>query len=119
MGSDGPRGLLAMRQAGSRTMAQDEASCVVFGMPREAIALGAAQEVVSLERLGPAILRADYDGPESLPEAFAGGTSLLRVSTGDLGRRDAGWRALQSLLSANLRPSSHALSICGRRAMPL
>ena len=64
MGSDGARGLLAMRQAGARTMAQDEASCVVFGMPREAIALGAAQEVVSLERLGSAILRADYDGPE-------------------------------------------------------
>jgi two-component system, chemotaxis family, protein-glutamate methylesterase/glutaminase len=64
MGSDGARGLLAMRQAGARTMAQDEASCVVFGMPPEAIALGAAQEVVSLERLGSAILRADYYGAE-------------------------------------------------------
>ncbi|MDR3607848.1 MAG: chemotaxis response regulator protein-glutamate methylesterase [Oligoflexia bacterium] len=45
MGGDGARGLLKMRQAGARTIAQDEASCIVFGMPREAIRLGAAQEV--------------------------------------------------------------------------
>jgi two-component system chemotaxis response regulator CheB len=48
MGSDGARGLLAMRQAGSHTFAQDEASCVVFGMPKVAIDLGAAERVVSL-----------------------------------------------------------------------
>ncbi|WP_112382985.1 protein-glutamate methylesterase/protein-glutamine glutaminase [Sphingomonas carotinifaciens] len=48
MGDDGARGLLEMRQAGARTFAQDEATSVVFGMPREAIARGAAERVVSL-----------------------------------------------------------------------
>ncbi len=57
MGADGARGLLAMRQAGARTVAQDEASCVVFGMPKEAIALGAAEEVVPLDRMPQAVLR--------------------------------------------------------------
>jgi two-component system, chemotaxis family, protein-glutamate methylesterase/glutaminase len=52
MGDDGARGLLEMRQAGARTAAQDEASCVVFGMPREAIRLGAADEVVPLTGVG-------------------------------------------------------------------
>ena len=57
MGDDGARGLLALRQAGAATMAQDEATCVVFGMPREAIALGAAQEVLPLEGGAPALIR--------------------------------------------------------------
>ena len=57
MGDDGARGLLEMREAGATTLAQDEASCVVFGMPREAIARGAVEEVVSLERLPDAILK--------------------------------------------------------------
>lgn len=48
MGTDGARGLLRMKQAGARTIAQDEASCVVFGMPKEAIALGAADHILSL-----------------------------------------------------------------------
>ncbi|SDD23518.1 two-component system, chemotaxis family, response regulator CheB [Paraburkholderia lycopersici] len=48
MGRDGAAGLLEMRQAGAYTLAQDEASCIVFGMPREAIALGAADEIASL-----------------------------------------------------------------------
>jgi two-component system chemotaxis response regulator CheB len=56
MGTDGAQGLLKMRQAGARTMAQDEASCVVFGMPREAIALGAAEEVHPLHAMAQAIL---------------------------------------------------------------
>jgi two-component system chemotaxis response regulator CheB len=56
MGSDGAQGLLAMRRAGARTFAQDEASCVVFGMPREAIALGAVERVLPLSRIPEAIL---------------------------------------------------------------
>lgn len=48
MGADGAKGLLRMKEAGARTIAQDEASCVVFGMPKEAIALGAADHVMPL-----------------------------------------------------------------------
>ena len=51
MGNDGASGLLQMRKAGAWTAAQDEASSVVFGMPREAIRLGAAESVMSLERI--------------------------------------------------------------------
>ena len=56
MGSDGARGLLALRRAGARTIAQDEKSCVVFGMPREAIELGGAEFVLPLGRIARAIL---------------------------------------------------------------
>lgn len=48
MGSDGAKGLLAMAQAGARTIAQDEATCTVFGMPRAAISLGAARVVAPI-----------------------------------------------------------------------
>jgi two-component system chemotaxis response regulator CheB len=48
MGADGADGLLKMKQAGAKTIAQDEESCVVFGMPKEAIRLGAADKVVSV-----------------------------------------------------------------------
>ena len=51
MGDDGARGLLEMRNSGARTIAQDEASCVVFGMPKEAIKLGAAQEIAALDQI--------------------------------------------------------------------
>lgn len=57
MGDDGADGLLEMKQAEALTIAQDEASCVVFGMPREAILRGAAQEVLSLPKIPAAILR--------------------------------------------------------------
>ncbi len=52
MGKDGAQGLKLLHDAGSRTIAQDEDTCVVFGMPKEAIALGAAQEVLPLQRIG-------------------------------------------------------------------
>lgn len=51
MGADGAKGLLAMQQAGALTIAQDEASCTVFGMPRVAISLGAAQVVAPIGRI--------------------------------------------------------------------
>jgi two-component system, chemotaxis family, protein-glutamate methylesterase/glutaminase len=56
MGSDGARGLLKMREAGASTIAQDEESCVVFGMPREAIRLGGAEQVLPLSKIASAIL---------------------------------------------------------------
>ncbi|VFR25628.1 Chemotaxis response regulator protein-glutamate methylesterase CheB [plant metagenome] len=56
MGKDGANGLLSLKRAGAQTLAQDEASCVVFGMPREAIALGAADEVVPLDNMSERIL---------------------------------------------------------------
>jgi two-component system, chemotaxis family, protein-glutamate methylesterase/glutaminase len=58
MGSDGAKGLLAMRQAGATTIAQNEETCVVFGMPKEAIALGAAQQILPLDRIPQAIVDA-------------------------------------------------------------
>jgi two-component system chemotaxis response regulator CheB len=51
MGKDGAQGLLELREAGARTIVQDEATCVVFGMPREAIALDAAAEVAPLHEI--------------------------------------------------------------------
>ncbi|MEM6050263.1 chemotaxis response regulator protein-glutamate methylesterase [Erwinia sp. P7711] len=56
MGNDGAAGLLAMNKAGAWTIAQNEASCVVFGMPREAIALGGASEVVDLHQISQHML---------------------------------------------------------------
>jgi len=56
MGADGAKAMKAMRDAGSYNICQDEASCVVFGMPREAIAQGAAHEVLALQRIAPALL---------------------------------------------------------------
>lgn len=56
MGDDGAGGLLEMREAGSLTIAQNEATCVVFGMPREAIRRGAAKFVTPLDRIAAAIM---------------------------------------------------------------
>lgn len=56
MGRDGARGLLSLRKAGAVTIAQDQASCVVFGMPREAIECGAAQIVSSLDQIPDRII---------------------------------------------------------------
>jgi two-component system chemotaxis response regulator CheB len=58
MGKDGAGGLLALKNAGCLTIAQDEATCVVFGMPREAIALGAAEEVLPLSAIAAAAMAA-------------------------------------------------------------
>jgi two-component system chemotaxis response regulator CheB len=58
MGVDGARGLLALRSAGARTMAQDERTSVVFGMPQAAINLGAAEQVLPLSHMPHAIVQA-------------------------------------------------------------
>jgi two-component system, chemotaxis family, protein-glutamate methylesterase/glutaminase len=57
MGADGAEGLLEMKKMGASTIAQDEKSCVVFGMPKEAIKLGAADKVVSLEMIPQEIIK--------------------------------------------------------------
>ena len=62
MGDDGARGMKQLHDGGARTIAQDEASCVVFGMPKEAIKLGAADEVMPLDRIAAAILKFDARG---------------------------------------------------------
>jgi two-component system chemotaxis response regulator CheB len=55
MGRDGASGLLAIRRAGGLTIAQDEATSIVYGMPREAVLLGAAERVLPLGDIGPVI----------------------------------------------------------------
>jgi two-component system chemotaxis response regulator CheB len=57
MGRDGANGLLQVRRAGGLTIAQDEATSVVYGMPREAVLLGAAERVLPLSAIGPTIAR--------------------------------------------------------------
>jgi two-component system, chemotaxis family, protein-glutamate methylesterase/glutaminase len=56
MGKDGAQGMLKMKEAGGRTIAQDEKSCVVFGMPREAIKMGAVDKIVTLQGISQAVL---------------------------------------------------------------
>lgn len=56
MGNDGAKGLLALRQRGARTIARNEATCALFGMPKEAIALGAAEIVAPLDGIAHAIM---------------------------------------------------------------
>jgi len=57
MGDDGAKGLLELKDAGAMTLAQDEDSCVVFGMPKEAIRLGAVDNVLPLDQIAPAVLK--------------------------------------------------------------
>lgn len=59
MGDDGARGMAQLHAGGARTIAQDEASCVVFGMPREAIKLGAVDDILPLGRIASALLQFD------------------------------------------------------------
>lgn len=62
MGDDGARGMKAMHDRGARGIAQDEDSCVVFGMPKEAIAIGAVDDVLPLDRIAGAICEFDARG---------------------------------------------------------
>jgi two-component system chemotaxis response regulator CheB len=56
MGGDGAQGMLAMKKAGALTIAQDEGSCVVFGMPKEAIKLGAVDEILPLAQIPQSLI---------------------------------------------------------------
>src|SRR5262249_10320265 len=71
MGSDGAQGLLRLRQHGWHTITQDQASCVVYGMPRAAADLGAACEVLSLEQIPAAVLDQVRQISSSAPAAGA------------------------------------------------
>ncbi|HVO47948.1 MAG TPA: chemotaxis response regulator protein-glutamate methylesterase [Steroidobacteraceae bacterium] len=62
MGDDGARGLKEMRDAGSHTVAQDEATCVVFGMPKEAIRLDAAERIMPLDSIPQVIVSSSWAG---------------------------------------------------------
>jgi two-component system chemotaxis response regulator CheB len=69
MGNDGAQGMLKMRQAGAHTIAQNEATCVVYGMPREAVALGAAAQVLPLNAIAEAMLSTRARRANPAPEA--------------------------------------------------
>jgi two-component system, chemotaxis family, protein-glutamate methylesterase/glutaminase len=73
MGDDGASGMLELRQSGASTLAQDEATCAVFGMPKEAIARGGAESVLPLHRLGDAAL--------ALTRAVVSGSALPNRNT--------------------------------------
>ena len=62
MGDDGARGMKQLHDGGARTIAQDEAACGVFGMPKEAIKLGAVNPVLPLGRIADAIMQSDARG---------------------------------------------------------
>ncbi len=63
MGKDGAAGMQAITQAGGMTIAQDEKTCVVFGMPKEAIALGAARHILPIQAIAPLLLKAAMQKP--------------------------------------------------------
>lgn len=65
MGDDGARGMKEMHDAGAKTIAQDEASCVVFGMPREAIKLNAVDQILPLDKLPEAMMSYTYQSSRS------------------------------------------------------
>jgi len=77
MGDDGAHGLHEMKTAGAPTIAQDEATAVMFGMPREAIALGAVDKIVPLESLSTQIVARRTGGTSDL-------TIGLSTASGDV-----------------------------------
>jgi two-component system chemotaxis response regulator CheB len=66
MGADGAAGLLAIQRAGGETIAQDEATSEIYGMPREAVRLGAAARVLPLHAIAPALVAAAGPGAPEL-----------------------------------------------------
>jgi two-component system, chemotaxis family, protein-glutamate methylesterase/glutaminase len=77
MGTDGARGLLALKQAGAATFAQDQASSVVWGMPGEAMRLGAARRAVPLRELAATLLDCTTEGGETAPETGSGAAGAI------------------------------------------
>jgi two-component system chemotaxis response regulator CheB len=75
MGADGAKGMVAMKESGARTLAQDEASCVVYGMPKEAVKIGAVEEVLALSNIPRGIIRA-LEGTNNSNQPAAKGGSL-------------------------------------------
>jgi chemotaxis response regulator CheB len=71
MGRDGAEGLLAMRKTGALTIAQDAATCVVYGMPKAAVELKAAAEVLPISAIGPRIVEAVSSSLASAKSAAA------------------------------------------------
>ena len=57
MGADGAKGLLRLKQSGAKTIAQSEATCVVYGMPKEAVNLGAADKIVDLKDIAATLIK--------------------------------------------------------------
>lgn len=78
MGDDGAAGLLEMKEAGAWTMAQDEASCIVFGMPKEAIARGAVHEICSLANLNAKVLERIQPSVASARSILPGAVEIAR-----------------------------------------
>ena len=72
MGADGAKGMLAMKERGARTVAQDEATCVVYGMPKEAVKIGAVDDIVPLSKIPHAIINA-LEGGGKTPESSSKG----------------------------------------------
>jgi two-component system chemotaxis response regulator CheB len=105
MGKDGAQGLLELRQAGAHTIAQDEASCVVFGMPREAIGLDAAVEVAPLHEIARRIVA------HLVPSSEAG-TTVQEVKLASADRRRvpdaAHWR---DAFQTNVEPNGGKVKI--------
>ena len=85
MGNDGAQGLLRMRRAGARTIAQNEATCVVYGMPREAVALNAAEQVLPLPTIAEALLapRSRRESSSDRPAPDAGAPQRQAILTAD------------------------------------
>ena len=85
MGTDGASSLLELRHAGARTVCQDEASCVVFGMPREAIRLGAAQQILPLDLIASSVERFANEtaipGPMAVPSGAGSSAFTARSSS--------------------------------------
>jgi two-component system chemotaxis response regulator CheB len=90
MGNDGAQGLLKMRRAGARTIAQNEATCVVYGMPREAVELGAAALVLPLPAIAEAMLaaRSRCDSASDRPSPDAKGSQGRPAAVSNPGARN-------------------------------